>query len=126
MPQSKLARAGLYVQSAFYFVAGGLHLWRPRLYLAIMPDHYSHPVAWVAATGVAEIAGAIGLLLPATRRAAAIGIILMLVGYFDVHIFMLQHAGDRFASIPHWALIVRLPLQLVLIAWAAAYARRSR
>ena len=105
-------------------MAGANHLWHPATYLAIMPDHYSHPGFWVAFTGAAEIAAGLGLLLPQTRRAAAVGIILMLLVYFDVHLFMLRHAHDRFANLPHWALVARLPLQLVLIAWAARYACR--
>ena len=124
MPHSRLYRAGLYVQSVFYVAAGVNHLWHPHTYVKLVPDHYTHPAFWVAATGVAELAGGLGLLVPQTRRAAAIGIILMLIGYFDVHIFMLQHAADRFASIPHWALVARLPLQFVLIAWAWVYAGR--
>ena len=126
MANSTLYRVGLYTQALFYAAGGVNHLWHPRMYVAIMPDHYAHPAAWVAGTGVAEIAGAVGLILPATRRAAAVGIILMLLGYFDVHSFMLQHATDRFSSIPHWALVVRLPMQLVLMAWAAVYARRPQ
>lgn len=121
---SLLYRAGLFTQALLYVAAGVNHLWHPRVYLAIMPDHYTHPALWVAATGLAEIAGGLGLLPPQTRRAAAVGIILMLLGYFDVHLFMLEHAADRFNHIPHWALVVRLPLQLVLIAWAWLYARR--
>ncbi|WP_419803830.1 DoxX family protein [Terriglobus sp.] len=117
-------KTGLYTQALLYTAAGFNHLWHPRTYLAIMPDHYTHPAFWVAATGVAEIAGGLGLLVPQTRRAAAIGIIVMLLGYFDVHWFMLQHAADRFAGMPHWALLARLPLQFVLIAWAWVYARR--
>jgi uncharacterized membrane protein len=126
MSDRKLYRAGLYLQALLYAAGGINHFWHPRLYVAIMPDHYSHPAAWVAFTGAAEIAGAAGLLLPSTRRAAAVAIILMLLAYFDVHIYMLQHAADRFSSIPLWALVLRLPLQFVLIAWAAIYARRAR
>lgn len=126
MPQAnRWYRVGLYMQSGFYAIAGVNHLWHPRLYLAVMPPHYTHPAFWVAFTGVAEIAGAMGLLLPSTRRAAATGIVLMLLGYFDVHWYMLQHAHDRFAGMPYWALVGRLPLQIVLIAWAVVYARRS-
>ncbi len=121
----KFDRISLYLQALLYTSAGLNHLWHPRMYLAIMPDHYTHLSFWVVATGIAEIAVGLGLLVPQTRRAAAIGIVLMLLGYFDVHIFMLRHATDRFASIPHWALIARLPLQFVLIAWAWVYARRS-
>ena len=119
-------RLSLYAQAFLYTAAGTNHLWHPRTYLAIMPDHYTHPAFWVAATGVAEIAGGLGLLPPQTRHPAAIGIVLMLLGYFDVHIFMLEHAHDRFHNIPYWALIIRLPLQFVLIAWAARYTLKTR
>ena len=123
MPQpSRRYRIGLYAQSLLYTVAGINHLWHPATYLAIMPPHYTRPAFWVAATGIAEIAAGVGLLLPQTRRAAAIGIVLMLLVYFDVHIFMLREAADRFANLPYWALVARLPLQLVLIAWAWFYA----
>ncbi len=88
-----------------------------------MPDHYSHPLALVKLSGVAEILGGLGLLLPATRRFSAVGIALMLVVFFDVHVFMLRHPG-RFSEVPEWLLWARIPLQFVLIAWALYYARR--
>jgi uncharacterized membrane protein len=36
---------------------------------------------------------------------------------------MLRHP-ERFPEVPHWLLWARLPLQIVLIAWAGWYARR--
>ena len=117
--------AGLVAQSLLYVVAGINHFRSSATYVAIMPPHYSHPLAWVQFTGAAEILGGIGLLLPQTRRAAACGIIAMLIAYFDVHMYMVQHASDRFASIPLWALYGRLPLQFMLIYWAWVYTRRS-
>ena len=119
-----LRGAGMVAQSLLYLVAGINHFRSSGTYVAIMPPHYSHPLGWVQFTGVAEIIGGIGLLIPQTRRAAAWGIVAMLVGYFDVHIYMLQHAADRFANIPVWLLYVRLPLQLVLMYWAWVYTRR--
>ena len=114
---------GLVAQSLLYVVAGVNHLWHSGTYVAIMPDHYTHPLAWVQFTGVAEILGGLGLLIPLSRRAAAWGIVAMLVGYFDVHIYMLLHAADKFASLPLWLLYARLPLQLVLIYWAWMYTK---
>jgi uncharacterized membrane protein len=119
------ARWGLGLQAIFYVAAGINHFWHPGTYRQIMPAHYSHPEAMVAASGIAEMAGGAGLLLPATRRVAAVGIIAMLVVFLDVHQDMLRH-GDRFAGIPRWALWARLPLQAVLIAWAFRYARREK
>ena len=60
MSQSKWYRYGLYAQGLLYLAGGLNHLWHPRMYLAIMPSHYQDPGFWVAATGVAEIAGAVG------------------------------------------------------------------
>jgi uncharacterized membrane protein len=117
---------GLVAQSVLYVAAGVNHFWHSSTYVAIMPPHYGHPLGWVQVTGVAEILGGIGLLVPRMRHAAAWGIMAMLVVYFDVHIYMLQHAADRFASIPLWVLYVRLPLQLVLIAWAWVYTKPWR
>ena len=117
--------AGLITQSLFYAAGGVNHFVHSGTYVAIMPPHYSHPMGWVQFTGAAEIAGAIGLLLPQTRHAAAWCIIAMLVGYYDVHIYMAVHP-EQFASLPLRALYGRLPLQLVLIAWAWVYARGQR
>ena len=118
-----LYRISLVTQSLLYLVGGINHFRSAPMYVAIVPPHYSHPAAWVQFTGVAEILGGIGLLLPQTRRLSAWSIIAMLIVYFDVHFYMLQHA-ERFAPIPKWALEARIPLQFVLIAWAYVYARR--
>ena len=110
------------LQSLFYVTSGINHFWHRSFYLRIMPDHYSHPDTLVQISGVAEILGGIGLLVPATRRAAAVGISIMLVVFLDVHQFMLRHP-ERFPQTPAWILWARLPLQAVLIAWAWRYVR---
>ncbi len=113
----RLFTAGLLLQSLLY-VAGGInHLLHPAFYTAILPPHYPHPPFWIHLTGWLEILGGIGLLPRRTRRAAAIGIIAMLLVYLDVHVSMLVHA-DRFRAFPAWLLLARIPLQFVLIAWA--------
>jgi uncharacterized membrane protein len=70
--------------------------------------------------GIAEIAGGIGLLIPQTRSAAAIGIILLLIAVFPANIYMLTSKGAGM-KIKNWFLWLRLPLQLVLLAWAFWY-----
>ncbi len=117
-------RVGLIVQSLFYVASGVNHFRHEAFYLRIMPDHYAHPLPLVQLSGVAEILGGMGLLLPATRRFSAAGIALMLVVFFDVHVYMLRHPG-RFPEAPEWLLWVRIPLQFVLIWWALIYARRD-
>jgi uncharacterized membrane protein len=47
-----------------YFIAGVAHLRGPAVFVAITPDWVPFPHSVVALTGIAEIAGAIGLLIP--------------------------------------------------------------
>jgi len=118
----RVSQISLWAQSLFYIASGINHFWHPGFYVHIMPDHYAHPALLVELSGVAEIAGGLGLLPAATRRYAAWGIAAMLVVFLDVHIFMLRKAG-HFAEVPMWLLWARLPLQFLLIGWALHYSR---
>ena len=75
-----MIRAALrWVLAVFYGAAGVLHLVKPTPFLTIMPAWVPAPEAIVALTGVAELAGAIGLLQPfssALRRWAGVGLAL--------------------------------------------------
>ena len=70
--------------------------------------------------GIAEIAGAIGLLVPMTRSWAAWGIIALLIVVFPANIYMLTSKGAGM-KIKMWFLWLRLPLQFFLIWWAYQY-----
>lgn len=113
------------LQASLYVAAGVNHFWHPAMYRAILPAHYGHRELLVAASGVAEIAGGLGLLPTATRRFAAGGICLMLLVFLDVHQDMLRHA-ERYPGIPRWALWARIPLQFALMGWAYRFARGQR
>ena len=111
------------VAVAILFVgAGVLHFVRPRAYVAIVPRGLPHPAALVAISGIAEIAGGIGLVLAPVRAAAGSGLIILLIAVFPANVQMLLNAGARGA--PRWVRVVlwlRLPLQPVLAAcvwWA--------
>src|SRR5262249_40392847 len=66
--------------AALFVVTGCAHFVGLRADLMRMvPDAFGNPGFWVTFTGIAELAGAIGILLPATRRLAAGGLILLLV-----------------------------------------------
>jgi uncharacterized membrane protein len=115
--------------SLFYIAAGILHFVSPKTYLAVMPLYIPWPDAMVGISGVAEILGGIGLLVPdrfvfpRTRAFAAWGIVALLVAVSPVHINMCLHP-EQFPAVPLWAIWLRLPLQLVLIGWAWNYTRR--
>ena len=57
-----------------------------------------------------------------TRKAAAWGIVVLLVCVLPANVWMVQHP-ERCPGVPVWAMWVRLPLQLVLIWWAWRYTR---
>jgi uncharacterized membrane protein len=113
-------RAALRWLLALAMVAAGVnHFVMPAPYVAMMPGYLPAPLALVYISGVAEAAGGLGLLLPATRRAAGWGLIALFVAIFPANLNMaLHHVPLGTLVLPDWALWGRLPLQLVLIAWA--------
>ena len=111
----------LYVMALFYIVAGLNHFRNPRMYLKIMPPYLSQPQLLNYLSGLAEIVLGLLLLWPASRSLAAWGLIALLVAVFPANLYMYQTRNTVFASMPAWGLLLRLPLQLLLIAWAAFY-----
>ncbi|RZL04874.1 MAG: DoxX family membrane protein [Hymenobacter sp.] len=91
---------------AVVFVGAGiLHFIHPETYLRIMPPALPAPRLLVLLSGVAEVAGGLGLLLPATRRWAAWGLLALLVAVFPANVYMLQLHEQL--HIPLWALWAR-------------------
>ena len=108
----------------FWLVAGSLHFLRPRVYEAIVPDAFPDKRAVVYASGVAELAGGAGVLLPQTRRLAGWWLIATCIAIFPANVQMALHPG-RYEAIPRPLLWLRLPLQAPLVAWAWRAAVRS-
>jgi uncharacterized membrane protein len=105
----------LYLLVALFVGAGLLHFWHPAPYLRIMPPALPAPRLLVLLSGAAEVAGGLGLLLPATRRAAAWSLLALLVAVFPANIYMLQIHEQL--PIPTWVAWARLPLQPLLMWW---------
>lgn len=109
--------------SLFFIVAGWAHFRWAGAYTSIVPAQFGNPDRLVALSGVAEIAGGIGLLLPPTRRAAGIGLIVLLFAVWPANWYMAVKA-ERFASMaPGWLLWLRVPLQVPLIWWVERASR---
>lgn len=79
------------VLAAAYAAAGTLHLRNPEPFLSITPGWVPFPEFVIAATGVAELAGAVGLLIPRLRYAAGVGLALYAVCVYPANV---QHALD--------------------------------
>lgn len=101
-----------------FATSGVLHLVKPQPYVSIMPPWLPGALALVLISGVFEIAGAAGLLLPVTRIAAGWGLIALLFAVFPANVQMLLNARAAHAS-ALWigGLVARLPLQVLLIIW---------
>ena len=105
---------GRLLLGAFFLVAGSLHFLRPKPYVSIVPDALPRKREIVYGSGVAELAGGLGVL--AGRRAAGWWLIATLVAVFPANVNMAVNA-DRFRSVPEPLLWARLPVQGLLIAW---------
>lgn len=111
-------RAVALVLLAVFFVAAGInHFAHPALYARIVPPWLPARALLVEISGVFEILGGMGVLLPKTRRFSGVGLIALLVAVFPANLQMALHP-ELYADIAGApALYVRLPLQFVLIAW---------
>lgn len=116
-----LKTISLVLLSIFMTLAGVNHFIDPDFYLKIMPDYLPLHLELVYLSGVCEIAGGLGLLVPKLRRAAAWGIIALLIAIFPANIYVFQHQDVLPA--PPIVHLLRLPLQGLFILWAWWHAR---
>lgn len=115
-----LKKYSRYFMGALYILAGLNHFRDPNFYVQIIPDFLPNPLLLVYVSGVVEIILGILILFQRTQKLAAIGIILLLIAIFPANIYMYQQGGAKF-NVSDLALLIRLPLQILLIAWAALY-----
>jgi len=114
-------RVGLAIM---FVVTGIAHFGRTRDDLVQMvPPGLPSPALLVTLTGIAEIVGAVGLVIPATARWSAFGLIVLLAALFpaNIHAARIDHTiGGR----PHTPMIIRAPLQvlwIVLLWWSVNF-----
>ncbi|MFF5565757.1 DoxX family protein [Streptomyces sp. NPDC012623] len=111
-PRSPLLLAGLLAG------AGVAHFAVPKVFDATVPRVLpGSPRTWTYASGAVEFALAAGLLLPRTRRTAALATAAFFVGVFPANVQMAVDARHRSAPL-RAAAIGRLPLQVPLVRWA--------
>jgi uncharacterized membrane protein len=99
-----------------------MHFVKPRWYERIMPPYLPAHRELVYASGVAEIAGGLATMHPATRRAGSLWSIATLLAVFPANVHMALNAGQFEERVPGGepALWGRLPVQALFIAWAYA------
>ncbi len=111
---------------ALLFIAAGInHFVNPGFYLKITPDVIPWPLAMIYLSGVFEVLGGAGVLVPKLRQVAAWGLIALLIAVSPVHVDMLVQA-EKFSAVPMWVLVTRLLLQPLLVGWVWWTAARAR
>jgi uncharacterized membrane protein len=80
--------AGRFILAVFFIMAGLLHFLFPEPYSRIVPPFLPLPRLLVFISGIAEIAGGAGLLVPEFQRVAAYGLVLLLLAVFPANIYM--------------------------------------
>ena len=116
MPRLRLVGVGFVF--LWFFVGGIAHFVATDTEMRIVPPYIPWPRAVVLISGVFELSGAAGLLFSQTRRFAGIGLFVLTIAVTPAHIYMLQ-VPELFPSVPVWALWLRLPIQLALLALIA-------
>ncbi|MFN4358053.1 DoxX family protein [Sphingopyxis alaskensis] len=105
-----------------YGYAGWRHLATPEPFLAITPPWVPRPELVVAVTGIAEIAGAIGLTIPAMRKAAGWGLAFYALCVWPANLHhALANVAIGGATLGWWYHGPRLAAQ-PLIIWSALWA----
>lgn len=110
----------LYLMAGLYFLAGLNHFRNPKIYLRIIPKFFPNPALLNKISGGAEIILAVALCIPVITHYAAIGIIVLLIAVFPANIYMVLNKKASF-DLPKWLLLLRIPLQFILVYWAYLY-----
>jgi uncharacterized membrane protein len=82
--------------------------------IRMTPQWVPRPRAMVCFTGLCEFAGAIGLVIPETRRAAGIALILFFIAVLPANIHAAR-AGVTLRGRPATPLWLRIPMQILFI-----------
>ena len=100
------------------FIAAGVnHVWHTAFYVAMMPPYLPWYKELVYASGLAEIVLGAWLLGGHRPRLAGWGVVALCVAVFPVHVHMALNPA-LFSQYTPTGLWLRMPLQLVIMAWA--------
>lgn len=118
--------AGPRAVAAAFLASGVLHVVRPGVFEPIVPRPLPYKRELVYASGLAELACAVGLLVPRTRRFAGLASAALLVAVFPANVQMALDARSAITrkgsttsrQVLCAVAIARLPLQVPLIRWA--------
>ena len=105
--------------SAFLAGAGSMHFVVPKFYDAMIPEALpGTPRMWTYGSGVAEIATAVAILTPRTRRTGGLAAAWLFAAVLPGNIKQAIDARKSDSTAFQVGTLLRLPLQWPLISWA--------
>ena len=119
---SKIKTFMKYLLGVFFVGAGVMHFVNPGFYLKLMPPYLPWHLGLVYLSGIFEIVLGILVVIPKYTRLAAWGLIALLIAVFPANIYLAMnpHLMPNASPTTH---LMRLPFQLVFIAWAWWFTR---
>ena len=107
-----------------WFMGGGIqHFTNADFFVAIMPPWIGWHLEIVYISGVFEILGALGILLPRWRQLAGNCLILLVLAVTPANVHMWLNP-ELFPDVPEILLSVRLVIQVVLL-WVIWWSTRA-
>jgi uncharacterized membrane protein len=103
--------AAIAVGLAAMFILTGFAHFAPQLrgdLIAIVPPRLPAPGYLVTITGLLELLGAVGLLLPVTRVAAAVGLLVLMLAMFPANVYAARMPN------PPKSMTTQLPLRIAI------------
>lgn len=123
-----MPRIPLLVIALFFMIGGIAHFVVADFFMMAMPDYLGYHKEIVIISGVFEILGAIGILVPQTRLLAGYCLIALIVAVYPANINMALHP-EKYKDISELFLYIRLPFQFLFIWfvwWAIAPERLQK
>ena len=110
----KLVLLGL---AAFFINVGIDHFINPDFYLSIMPPAFPLHLEAVYISGLFEVLGGLGVLIPRLRKFSGWGLIALLIAVYPANIYLALTNGTAMNISPEiaWG---RLPFQFVFLGLA--------
>jgi uncharacterized membrane protein len=111
---------GLTIVFAWFMGGGITHFTNPDFFVSIMPPWISWQLEIVYISGVFEILGAIGILIPVLRQWAGNGLLLLVACVTPANVHMWMNP-ELFPDVPELMLSIRLVIQVILlwVIWAS-------
>jgi uncharacterized membrane protein len=119
-----LSRSSKFLLGAFV-ASGAVHLVKPEVYEPLMPAWVPAHREVILASGVAELACAVGMAMPATRRTAGWASAALLLVIWPGNLQMALDSNRSSSALFKVVAWSRMPLQVPMIRAAVAAARTT-